>query len=101
VAARCRKLGIACLQGCDRKLQQLQKLASERGLQAAQVAYIGNDINDLECLSWAGKAIAVADATVSLHVVADMVTDNPGGYGAVREVCNHILAQRGRGAGVS
>ena len=64
VAARCRKLKIPCIQGCDDKLPILRKLAADRGLTARQVAYVGNDLNDLECLGWVGSPIGVADAVL-------------------------------------
>ncbi len=94
VAARCRKLGLACEQSCTRKLEALQQLATERGLDAAQVAFMGNDVNDLDALRWAGLAIAPADARPEILATADWVTGKPGGRGAVREVCDHLLAAR-------
>jgi N-acylneuraminate cytidylyltransferase len=91
VAARCTKLGLEYLQGQDEKLEQLQRIASERELEATQVAYVGNDVNDLECMAWVGVAIAVADAEAAVSAAADWVTARKGGYGAVREVCDHLL----------
>ena len=96
VAARCKKLGIECLQGEDDKLPTLQALARRKGLEAAQVAYVGNDVNDLECLSWVGTPIAVADSEPEVLRVADWVTTKIGGHGAVREVCEALLASRAR-----
>lgn len=91
VAARCRKLKIPCHQGYDHKLPHLQALASERGLDPSQIAYVGNDVNDIEPMSWCGVAIAVADARPDVRRMADMVTRRPGGRGAVREVCELLL----------
>lgn len=88
VAARCRKLGLACFQGYDDKLPKLIALAEERGLDASEVAYVGNDLNDLEAMAWCGVAIAVADARPEVLAAADHVTRRPGGRGAVREVCD-------------
>ncbi len=93
VAARCRKLRLTCLQGCDDKLSRLRQLARERGFSAAQVAYLGNDVNDLEAMSWSGVAIAVADAFPEVREAADLVTRRPGGGGGVREVCDLLLAE--------
>ncbi len=95
VAARCRKLGIAHLQGLDDKLTALRDLAGERGLEARQVAYIGNDRNDLECMRWAGLPIAVADAIEEVRRNAMYVATRPGGQGAVREVCDLIVETKG------
>jgi N-acylneuraminate cytidylyltransferase len=91
VGARCRKLGIACLQACDDKLSALQKIASERLLQPSQIAYLGNDLNDLECLRWVGVPVAVANAEAEVKAVARFVTKKSGGKGAVREVADTLL----------
>ncbi len=92
VAARCRKLGLPCTQGHDDKLPQLEKMAAERDVCAEQIAYVGNDVNDLEVMAWGGVGIAVADAYPQALAAADLVTRRPGGRGAVREVCDLLLA---------
>jgi len=94
VAARCRKLEIACLQGCDDKREALQQLVAERGLEPAQVAFVGNDVNDLDGLRWVGVPIAVSDAVVEVQKAACLVTSCPGGRGAVREVADWIISAR-------
>lgn len=91
VSARCRKLGLEVHQGYDNKLPEIQKLAAQRGLDASQVAYVGNDVNDLAPMGWAGTAIAVADAVPEVLAVADHVTRKAGGRGAVREICDWLL----------
>lgn len=91
VTARCTKLGIACVQGSDDKLAALQSLAAERGLAREQIAYLGNDVNDLGCLAWVGCPIAVRDAHPAAQAAACWVTRHRGGRGAVREVCDAIL----------
>ena len=97
VTARCRKLGIECVQGCDDKLVELQKAAvSGRwsvvgGLKPKQIAFVGNDVNDLECLRWVGLPIAVCDAAPEVLAVAKWKTIKSGGHGAVREVCDLLL----------
>ncbi len=93
VAARCRKLRLRCLQGYDDKLSRLRQLAAEHGLAASRIAYLGNDVNDLEAMSWSGIAIAVADALPEVRAAADLVTRLPGGGGAVREVCDLLLGE--------
>jgi 3-deoxy-D-manno-octulosonate 8-phosphate phosphatase, YrbI family len=94
VAARCRKLKIACEQGVDDKLTVLQRIAAEQGVGLADVAFIGNDINDLPCLTSVGVAIAPADAYPEVLRIADIITAATGGFGAVREICDLILAAR-------
>jgi YrbI family 3-deoxy-D-manno-octulosonate 8-phosphate phosphatase len=94
VAARCRKLGIVCIQGCDDKLSELKQKAESRKLKGEEIAYVGNDVNDLECMKWVGCAIAVGDAMPEVRSVAKWVTSKPGGWGAVREICDAILAAK-------
>jgi 3-deoxy-D-manno-octulosonate 8-phosphate phosphatase (KDO 8-P phosphatase) len=88
VTARGRKLGIRCVQGCADKSAALKGLAAELGFSLAQVAFVGNDINDLECLQAAGLPIVVRDAHPDVLSVAAYRTNAPGGRGAVREVCD-------------
>ncbi len=91
VAARCRKLGIECVQGEDYKLGELKRKAESAKRKAEEIAYVGNDVNDLECMRWVGLPIAVADAVPEVLAIAKWVTAKPGGQGAVREVCDHLL----------
>jgi YrbI family 3-deoxy-D-manno-octulosonate 8-phosphate phosphatase len=92
VAARCRKLGVECFQGVDDKAAALRDMASGRGVSLAQIVYAGNDVNDLECLRLAGCGVAVADAHPAVIRAADRVLTKGGGCGAVRELCDLILA---------
>jgi YrbI family 3-deoxy-D-manno-octulosonate 8-phosphate phosphatase len=94
VGARCEKLKIPYLQGIEDKLAELMQIVRERGLELAHVAYVGNDVNDLECMHAAGVAIAPADSHPDALRAADLVTSAPGGLGAVREVCDLVLAAR-------
>ncbi len=88
VGARCKKLRLNCIQGCDEKAERLQQECDDRGITVNEVAYVGNDINDLECMELVGLAISVADAYPQVKQVADWVGTVPGGQGAVREVCD-------------
>lgn len=100
VGARCRKLQLDYVQGCDDKLQTLVQLLSERGLGLEQAAFMGNDINDLDCLRSVGLALAVRDAHPDILGDVDYVTRAEGGRGAVREVCDlfdTVLARPGHG----
>jgi N-acylneuraminate cytidylyltransferase len=96
VAARCRKLAIECRQGCDDKAAELRRLLAERGVPAAGVIYVGNDVNDLGCLRLAGCGFAVADAHPLVKKAARAVLSRPGGQGAVRETAELILVRLGR-----
>ncbi|HYC71303.1 MAG TPA: HAD hydrolase family protein [Opitutaceae bacterium] len=88
VTARCRKLKLSCFQGVADKAARMGQLAAERGLPLARVAYVGNDINDAGCLQSAGLPIVVADAHPDVRPLARLVTEVPGGFGAVREICD-------------
>lgn len=94
VAQRCRKLSLPMIQGCEDKPTALAALAAERGLSLSQIAYVGNDINDLECLRMVALPIVVSDAHASVLRAAKWRTTLPGGRGAVREVCDMIGARR-------
>jgi YrbI family 3-deoxy-D-manno-octulosonate 8-phosphate phosphatase len=94
VVVRSRKLQIECIQGCDDKLAALQQLARGRNIDPESIAYVGNDVNDLDCLKWVGFPIAVADAKAEVRAVAKRITSKAGGWGAVREVADWILAAR-------
>ncbi|MEQ9461671.1 MAG: HAD hydrolase family protein [Phycisphaeraceae bacterium] len=93
VSARCKKLGVACIQGIDDKLPVLRKWAEEHGVKMEHLVYIGNDVNDVECLKAAGCGVAVADAYDVAMEASDFVLERSGGYGAVRELCDLILAR--------
>ena len=87
VTARSRKLGIRCVQGCNDKRNALEKIVAELGLSLSQVAFVGNDINDLPCLNSVGLPIVVHDAYPEAAAHAVYQTQADGGHGAVREVC--------------
>ena len=92
VTARTRKLGVRCIQGCDDKRAALEQLLAELALTMAETAFVGNDINDLDCLKAVGLPIVVADAHEDVVSHAAYRTVTPGGQGAVREVCDLIAA---------
>jgi YrbI family 3-deoxy-D-manno-octulosonate 8-phosphate phosphatase len=94
VSARSRKLKIECLQDRADKLEALQLAMQQRGLTRDQVAYVGNDVNDLEAMGAVGVPIAVSDAVPEVRRIAALVTSKRGGDGAVREVCDWIIASQ-------
>jgi YrbI family 3-deoxy-D-manno-octulosonate 8-phosphate phosphatase len=94
VSARGRKLKIEVSQGQDDKLTAVTAWLEREGLKASDIAYIGNDINDLPCLEIVGYPLAPADARPEVRAVAKYVTAKPGGFGAVREICDLILAAK-------
>jgi len=98
VAARCRKLQIEHSHGIENKLPLLSQWLAEKGIEPGDAIYVGNDINDLECMRHVGCAVAPADAHPSARGAADIVLEADGGRGAIRELADMIL-QSGRLAG--
>ncbi|MEJ7719359.1 MAG: HAD hydrolase family protein [Ilumatobacteraceae bacterium] len=74
VGRRAEKLGVECLQGIDDKWTALQHWLQAHDLGAADAAYVGNDVNDLECMAHVGLPIAVADADPIVRAAAAHVT---------------------------
>ena len=92
---RCRELGIRhVLQGVQDKAAALRTLCARLRLEPADCACIGDDTPDIPLMRLAGLAYAVADAHPEARQAAHRVTTLPGGQGAVREVCDHLLAAR-------
>jgi 3-deoxy-D-manno-octulosonate 8-phosphate phosphatase (KDO 8-P phosphatase) len=80
------------IQGRIDKLAALQELAARLGLTAAQCAYMGDDDIDAPAIAWAGIGAAPAEAMPAALAAAVFVPRRPAGRGAVREVCEQILA---------
>lgn len=91
VGARCRKLRLGFAQGVRDKREVLSGWMRERSLKPEEVVFVGNDVNDRECLELAGLGVAVADAVPEILETADWVLTRKGGCGAVREICDLIL----------
>jgi 3-deoxy-D-manno-octulosonate 8-phosphate phosphatase (KDO 8-P phosphatase) len=92
VERRGAKLGVPEVhQGVDDKLTMLRALVEKYGLTLAQVAYIGDDVNDLEALLAVGFSAAPADAMPAVRHAVRYVCTKRGGEGAVREVADLIL----------
>jgi len=83
-------------QGIDDKLTDLTRLARKHGLTFAQIAYIGDDVNDLDALKAVGFSAAPADAMPVVLQAVHYVCAKKGGEGAVRELTDLLLAARGK-----
>ena len=92
VSARAAKLRVDVRQGVDDKARVLAEWLHTNGLEAASVAYLGNDVNDLGCMSMVGWPIAVADAHPRVLNSARVVLARSGGHGAVRELADRTLS---------
>ncbi len=92
--ARADKLGIrAVFTVCGEKVTLVQRLLKERRLSPDEALYMGDDVTDLAAMSKVGNTAAPASAIPEVLEAVDYVTTKSGGHGAVREVCDLILAQ--------
>ena len=80
--------------GAANKRDAIDELCARHGLGLDEVAFIGDDLNDLPALECVGLACAVADAAEPVQSAAHYVTQRRGGDGAVREVCEFLIAAR-------
>jgi len=96
VAKRMAELGVQhVVQGCKDKVAALDDIANELGVTASECVYVGDDIPDLPLLNHVGFSVAVANAVPAVHEKCQYSTTAAGGNGAVREVCELVLASRG------
>jgi 3-deoxy-D-manno-octulosonate 8-phosphate phosphatase (KDO 8-P phosphatase) len=96
VVRRAEMLGVSEVhQGEQHKLQVIERMASERRLRLNEIAYVGDDLVDLEAVAAVGVGVAVGDGCEDLKAVAGHVASTPGGLGAVRETVEAILRARG------
>ncbi|MBN8654773.1 MAG: acylneuraminate cytidylyltransferase [Anaerolineae bacterium] len=95
VSMRAKKMKVEAIHGMglDEKGEALKKYLAEKNIDASQVVYLGNDFNDLPCYEIAGWSVAVADAYPEVLRAADHVLKTNGGFGALRELCDLILAR--------
>lgn len=96
VERRAKELGISYLfQGVDNKFEALDDLRKRLGLGFAQIAAIGDDLNDFRMLKSVGKSYAPADASKYIREICDVVLYNRGGNGAVREMIEDVITEAG------
>lgn len=92
VASRMASLTVQHLyQGQENKLPAFEELLTKLQLQPQQVAYLGDDLSDWSVMQHVGLSVAVQDAHPWLCRHANLVTARPGGFGAVRELCDLLL----------
>jgi 3-deoxy-D-manno-octulosonate 8-phosphate phosphatase (KDO 8-P phosphatase) len=95
VERRMQELGVRhVIQGCGDKVAALRELADSLDIELADCAFVGDDFPDLPLLATVGLSIAVANAVTAVQERCDHVTRKPGGFGAVREVCDLIIGAR-------
>lgn len=94
VTARARKLGVEVAQGVEDKAALIRAWLARAGIPPERAAYLGNDLNDLAPMEQLGWPVAVADARPEVQRAARLVLAASGGQGAVRELCDRVLAAR-------
>ena len=94
VKARARKMGVEAIHGVGLgdKGKVMKEVLEQKNIKAENVVFVGNDLNDLPAFDVAGWNVAVADAYPEVIRAADYVLTKNGGYGAVRELCEIVLA---------
>lgn len=97
LARRARELGIRHLrQGTHNKIVEFRQVLGAAGVSENETAVVGDDVTDIPLMRRSILAVAVADGTEETRAHAHYVTRLPGGFGAVREVCELILKAQGR-----
>ncbi len=93
VQARCRKVGLPVRQSINAKLPVLKEWLQEIGVPPEECVYVGNDINDRECLDFAGCGVGPADANAAILGSLSIQLGAPAGIGAIRELAEMILSR--------
>ena len=94
---RAQELGVIELyQNIERKLELLQDICKKKAISLEQVAYAGDDLNDVPMFEKVGLAWAPADACTDVQKLAHFVSNKGGGQGAVRELVEFVLGVQGR-----
>lgn len=97
VDRRAMELGITeVYQRSHKKISAYNELLSKFSVVDDEVAYIGDDVVDIPLLKRVGLPVAVADAVEEAKEAALLITNAPGGRGAVREICELILKANGK-----
>tara|TARA_B110000967_G_scaffold207664_1_gene257587 strand:- start:1131 stop:1613 length:483 start_codon:yes stop_codon:yes gene_type:complete len=86
ITLRARKLAINCLIGIDNKLLALKEYLNSEMLEFTEIAYVGNDNNDLEAMSHAKVRICPNDAQNSIKEISNIILERNGGQGVIREI---------------
>lgn len=94
VAARAKKLRLPCRQGVDDKATAILAVCKELDIAPQQTMFVGNDINDIPAFQVIGFPVAVADAYPEIYSYVLYRTQKPGGFGAVREICDLVCDAR-------
>lgn len=101
VRVRAEKLKLPCKHGVDDKAAAILATCRELGIDPKATMFVGNDINDIPAFRCIGVPVGVADAHPEIHPHILGSTRKPGGFGAVREVCDYVYhSRKSAGSGV-
>ena len=85
------------LLGCRDKVAAFDELVASLGIEPADCAFVGDDMPDLPLLQHVGLSIAVSNAVQAVQEQCEYITRSPGGFGAVREICDLVVGARAGG----
>lgn len=91
VRQRARKLHVDVIHGCDKKAASLTTWLQKHAISPSDCAYIGNDINDVECMELVGLGVAPRDAHPHAHQCSQWILTSNGGRGAIREFADAVV----------
>jgi len=94
VSARAQKLKLPCKQGVEDKAAAILATCKELDATPQETMFVGNDINDIPAFRSVGVPVAVADAYPEIYPYVLYRTQRPGGFGAVREICDLVYNAR-------
>jgi 3-deoxy-D-manno-octulosonate 8-phosphate phosphatase (KDO 8-P phosphatase) len=94
VTVRSNKLNMSCTQGIEDKAAAILQTCIDLDIDPKHTMFVGNDINDIPAFKSIGLPVAVEDAYPEVYPHVIFRTKKPGGFGAVREVCDLIFESR-------
>lgn len=94
VSARAKKLKLPCKQGVEDKAAGILSICNELDIDPKDSMFVGNDINDIPAFQSVGVPVGVADSYPEIYPYILYRTQKPGGFGAVREVCDLVFNAR-------
>ena len=101
VENRCKEIDIIhCYQNCANKIQKLKEVAASFGLTAdsegcyREIAYIGDDLNDLEAMSVCSFVACPSNACKEVKAISNYISPYEGGHGAVRDILEYMTEQK-------
>jgi 3-deoxy-D-manno-octulosonate 8-phosphate phosphatase (KDO 8-P phosphatase) len=90
VMMRAKKLRLPCTQGVTDKAAAILATCAQQQIDPRDTMFVGNDINDIPAFQVVGMPVGVADAYPDIHPYVRHLTQKPGGFGAVREICDLV-----------